>query len=205
MGRCAVGLFVNHREVAVRRQRSGPPSRGWRPFLLLLFSLLPWAIGCAGGFPPPSSASARLVENVPFYPQEVSQCGPASLAGVLNFWGIRISPAEIASELYSPSARGTLNLDLLLYAERKGMAARQYRGTLQQLKEKIDSGYPLIVLVDLGFWFYQQGHFMVVVGYDENGIIAHSGRERQKSIPFGKFLRTWERMQCWSLLVTPKP
>jgi len=42
------------------------------------------------------------------------------------------------------------------------------------LKKNIDSGYPLIVLVDYGFWAFHSNHFMVVVGYNEDGVIVNS-------------------------------
>ncbi len=74
------------------------------------------------------------------------------MAGVFHYWGVKVSPEEIANEIYSPSAKGTLTLDMILYAERKGLKANGYKGSLADIKGKIDSGYPIIVLVDLGFW-----------------------------------------------------
>ena len=145
-----------------------------------------------------------MIQNVPFHPQEEFQCGPASLAGVLNHWNINVSPEEIASEIYSKSAKGTLNIDMVLYAEKTGLKARQYRGSMEDIKNKIDSGYPLIVLVDEGVLVYQRNHFMVVVGYGEEGILANSGREQHKFIPFKEFLRSWERTKFWTLLITSK-
>jgi len=145
-----------------------------------------------------------MILSVPFHPQEGFQCGPASLAGVLNHWNINVSPEEIASEIYSKSAKGTLNIDMVLYAEKRGLKARQYRGNLEDIKSKIDAGYPLIVLVDKGFLVYQKNHFMVVIGYQEEGLLANSGREQHKFIPVKDFLRSWERTKFWTLWITPK-
>jgi predicted double-glycine peptidase len=145
-----------------------------------------------------------MIQNVPFHPQEEFQCGPASLAGVLNHWSINVSPEEIASEIYSKSAKGTLNIDMVLYVEKRGLKARQYRGSLEDVKSKIDAGYPLIVLVDEGFLVYQKNHFMVVIGYRGEGILANSGRGQHKFIPVKDFLRSWERTKFWTLLITPK-
>ena len=172
-----------------------------RPFLFfLIISLL---FSCAGPIPIRESGTPRIIKNVPFYPQEIYQCGPASLAAVLNYWGLKVSPADIAGAIYSQEAQGTLDVDMGFYAEKKGLKARQYRGGWEDLKKGIDSGVPLIVLVDYGFWVYQQNHFMVVIGYDENAVIAHSGKERDKRIPLNHFLRTWERTKFWTLQVTP--
>jgi len=178
------------------------PSFRWSLSIFLLF--LSWFVSCAGVSPPDNMQPPFMIQNVPFYPQEEFQCGPASLAGVLNHWNINVSPEEIASEIYSKSARGTLNIDMGLYVERIGLKARQYRGSLEDIKTKIDSGYPLIVLVDEGFLIYQKNHFMVVIGYGGEGILANSGREQGKFIPAKEFLKSWERTKFWTLWITPR-
>jgi predicted double-glycine peptidase len=156
---------------------------------------------------PPSAVShdesGHILERVPFFPQEAYQCGPASLASVLNYWGSQTTPEEIAGEIFSRGARGTLNLDMVLYAQRKGLKANQFRGSREKLKENIDAGRPVIVLVDLGIWVYRQGHFMVVIGYAEERVIVNSGREQRKFIPWSPFLKSWEKTKFWALLVTP--
>jgi len=88
-----------------------------------------------------------------------------------------VSPEDIASEIYSESAKGTLDVDMV---------------------------HPVIVLVDYGFWVYQQHHFMVVVGYDEKRILANSGKERLKSISFKRFLKSWKRTEFWTMLILPE-
>ena len=84
------------------------------------------------------------------------------------------------------------------------MKAIHYKGGIEDIRNKIDSGYPMIVLVDLGLLVYQQNHFMVVVGYEENGIIAHSGKERLKFIPLKNFINTWEKTNFWTLWIKPQ-
>jgi len=172
-----------------------------RPSLFLLILL--WVTSCLAIPSLEESKPSRLIENVPFFPQEAFQCGPTSLAGVLNYWRINVSPEEIAGGIYSPSAGGTLTLDLILYAERKGLKTIQYKGSIDDIKNKIDAGYPVIVLVDLGLWVYQQNHFMVIVGYFESGIIANSGKDRFKSIDLNHFNKIWEKTNFWTLLITP--
>jgi ABC-type bacteriocin/lantibiotic exporter with double-glycine peptidase domain len=177
--------------------KKGPGNTPWRKILwiALIMSLL--ACTASAGFRP--SRSLHLIEDVPFYPQEKFQCGPASLAGVLNYRGIPVSPGDIAGEIYSPSARGTLTLDLAFYAEGKGVRARQYHGSIEDLKKHIDSGNPLIVMVDYGFLVYQINHFMVVVGYDDTHIVVNSGRERYKLLSLKGFLKTWAKTNFWTL------
>ncbi|HAM53638.1 MAG TPA: hypothetical protein DCP92_24200 [Nitrospiraceae bacterium] len=147
---------------------------------------------------------AHIIRGLPFYPQEDYQCGPASLASVLNYWGSAVSPTDIAKHIYSRSARGTLNVDMVLYAEARGLEAFSYSGGLDDVRAKIEAGYPLIVLVDEGFSFYQVNHFMVLAGYSDDGVIVNSGRKEGKFIPTGAFLKLWERTKFWTLFIRRK-
>ncbi len=172
------------------------------PFIFFLVLLL--LFSCAATSETNKSGAVRIIENVPFYPQEAYQCGPSSLATVLHYRGVHIIPEKIAQDIFSESARGTLNIDMVLYAEKKGLTALQYKGNFQDIKYNIDSDNPLIVMVDYGLWVFQQYHFMIVAGYNEHGIIVHSGKERMKFIPLTDFLKSWKKTEFWTLLITPQ-
>jgi hypothetical protein len=45
---------------------------------------------------------------------------------------------------------------------------------------------------------------MVVIGYNEQGIIVNSGRNKDKFIAEKDFLKTWGRADFWTLLIKPK-
>lgn len=199
-----VHLHLQHKTVSsITLQnliKKGAPGLG-RLYIWLLF--LPLLFSCATTRNITESQPVFIIESVPFYPQEKHQCGPASLAGVLNFLGINITPDDIAKEIYSKSAKGTPDIDMLLYVHRKGMKAGKYKGNLKDIKNNIDSDYPVIVLVDYGFWVYQQNHFMVVVGYNKNGVIVNSGKDRLKFIPEEDFMKSWKRTGFWTLLIKP--
>jgi ABC-type bacteriocin/lantibiotic exporter with double-glycine peptidase domain len=173
------------------------------PALLYIYFVAVLLHACASSPPVAESGPAHIVHGVPFYAQETDRCGPASLAGVMNFWNVAASPAEIAAEIYSKSARGTLTLDMVLYPQRKGLGAEQYSGGLDDLRKKIDAGLPLIVLVDKGFSVLEVAHFMVIVGYDGEGVIANSGGNRGEFISEKDFLRMWKRTNYWTLLIKP--
>ena len=158
---------------------------------------------CASA-PPAARQGETVISNVPFYPQEAYQCGPASLAGVLNFEGLETTPEKIAEEIFSRSARGTLNLDMALYAQQKGFSAIEYSGSMQDLKEKISAGQPLLVMVDYGFLAWQANHFMVVVGYNSDGVIANSGKTERELINNDTFLRIWRKTGFWTLVIRKK-
>lgn len=143
----------------------------------------------------------HIINNVPFFPQEDYQCGPASLASVLNYWGVSATPEEAAKVIYSQSAKGTLNIDMGIYAQSRGLEASSYQGAWDDIRNKIASGFPLIVLVDYGFSVFQANHFMVVIGYNEDSVVAHSGRHQKKFIPREDFLKSWEKTKFWTLFI----
>lgn len=194
--------------IYLQRKPLSPPSKAgglWRDrrslFLLLCIIII---FSCAPTAFPTKGDENIIIAKIPFFPQEKYQCGPAALASVLNFWGAKISPEEIAQEIYSPAARGTLNLDLLFYAQKRGFRAQQYQGSLEDLKRNISAGVPLILQVDFGFLWYEQTHFLVVIGYNSQGIFVNSGVEKDKFIPTSSFLRIWAKTDYWTLRITPK-
>jgi predicted double-glycine peptidase len=171
--------------------------------LLFLSLTLLFLSFCAGTPRVEISEGGQIIKNVPFYPQERYHCGPASLAGILNFWGVPVSPEEIAAEIYSRSAGGTFTLDMILYPGKRGLKSTQYEGSFEDVKKKIDAGYPLIVMIDEGFWIYKKNHFMIVLGYRENGVVVNSGKYQNKFMLLSDFLKSWKRTRYWTLLITP--
>jgi len=150
------------------------------------------------------SSKEQYIEDVPFYPQEAYQCGPASLAGVLNYWGVDVTPREIAEEIFSKSARGTLNIDMMLYAQRKGVQAHYYRGDIEDIERKISDGFPIIVLVDFGFIVYQVNHFMVIIGFNEHGVVVNSGKHQGGLLSWRYFEKAWKKTDFWTLFISPE-
>jgi len=146
---------------------------------------------------------ARLLRDVPFYPQEKEACGPAALASVLNYWNADEDPSRIAQAILSRGAGGVIGMDLEDYAAGLEFRTRQYRGSLRDLKGNIDSGHPLIVLVNTGVWILQKYHFMTIVGYENEAVFVHSGRDKFKRIADEDFIPEWEKADFWTLLILP--
>lgn len=148
-----------------------------------------------------------VIIDVPFYSQSDYECGPASLASVINYWNRKrgmeeITVEEIIDAIYSPHARGVLGIDLENYARKKGFSALQKKGTIEELKELIDSRTPPIILVSYGFYVYQLDHFLVVKGYNEKGIIVNS-KKPDEFISYKKLERIWKRADNWMLVIRP--
>ncbi|MCX7987892.1 MAG: C39 family peptidase [Thermodesulfovibrio sp.] len=148
-----------------------------------------------------ANASEFIIHNVPFYPSEDNQCGPTSLSMVLNFMGMKVSPSEIADEIYSKGAKGTSDFDMIFYLKKRGLKAKHYRGSLSDLKDKIMKGNPLIVMVDEGFWFYKKYHYMVVLGFNDNEVIVNSGKNEKERIKMEHFIKKWEKTDFWTLYI----
>ena len=155
----------------------------------------------------PLSPNALYVKQVPFYPQTQYQCGPASLATVLNYWGRHVTPEQIAQEIYRPGMKGTLSLDLWQYAKTQGLQASVRQGSWEFLETQVSRERPIIAFLNLGFRQVPLGHFLVVVGVDPDNksVIAYSGVEKNQRIPFDRFKKAWEKTNYWSLLIEPQP
>jgi len=92
---------------------------------------------------------------------------------------------------------------MVLYAKNKGLKARQYKGSIKDIKHNIGAGYPIIVLIDYGFWVYQKNHFMVVVGYNDQGIFTNSD-SGTKLVTWKDFIKLWAKTKSWTLLISPR-
>jgi len=149
----------------------------------------------------PAYAQENIINSVPFFPSEDFQCGPASLAMILNFLGMKITVEEIAKEIYSKGAQGTADFDMIMFVQKKGFKSKYYSGSLEDIKEKIKANKPLIVMTDEGYWFYKKYHFMVVVGFDSESVIVNSGTKMHEKINMEDFKKKWSKTSFWTLLI----
>jgi len=168
--------------------------------------------GCAvGGSAGNGAGAVRLTEattpgrtvitGVPFLPQEDDTCGPSSLAMVLRFLGTNVDTSELVRETRTEGLKGTLITDLAGAARRRGFAAEVADLDLPRLRERISAGAPVILLVDLGVWSWSRPHYLVAYGWTPEGVVAHSGREQGKVIPFATLDAQWAKMGRLAILV----
>ncbi|MCB9008588.1 MAG: C39 family peptidase [Ardenticatenaceae bacterium] len=111
-------------------------------------------------------------------------CGPTSVAMLLNGKRVAITPDELYSYIgvrpkftYIPDLKnaawgaGQLTLTYEKYANSNQ--------ALQALRKNIDNGHAFIALVKYKPWIkltgnqFEYGHFLVVTGYDENHVFVH--------------------------------
>ena len=174
----------------------------------LLFTLGGCAVGLSAGkgagVVQPSEAPAPVppvISGVPFLPQEDDTCGPSSLAMVLGFLGKDVDTLEIVRETRTEGLKGTLITDLTGAARRRGFAAEIADLDLPRLRERISAGVPVILLVDLGIRTWSRPHYLVAYGWTPEGVVAHSGREQGKVIPFSTLDAQWAKMGRLAIIV----
>lgn len=161
--------------------------------------------GCAAGTVRSTGDGERHLLAVPFFPDDTDQCGPSALAGVLSFWGPPVEPASLKEEVYLAQVGGSLSVDLLLAAKRRGFKGNLYSGTPEDLKAHLRAGRPVILFINLGLKAFPVGHYVVVTGYDEarRGFYAHSGLQKDQFMSEKSLRRSWDKTGRSTLLITP--
>jgi tetratricopeptide (TPR) repeat protein len=143
--------------------------------------------------------------QVPFFPQEAHQCGPASLATALGAAGVPATPQSLVSEVYLPGREGSLQVEMFAAPRRHGLISYQLAPRLEDLLTEVAAGNPVLVLQNLALDWYPLWHYAVVVGYDlgQDEIVLRSGLQRRQTMPLATFEHTWERAGYWGMVVLP--
>jgi hypothetical protein len=143
--------------------------------------------------------------EVPFIPQDSFYCGPASLSSVLTYLGKDASFDELESELVLPARRGTLQLDMLVVARKRGVVPHVLAPQLDDLIRTLAMGYPVIALENFGSALFPLWHYSVIVGYDlDTGhLFRRSGMREYTRIPIPVFEYLWADDGHWAMTVLP--
>lgn len=165
-------------------------------------TLFPQTAELRNGLPSGAQENVEL-KQVPFFPQEEYQCGPAALATVLVAGGVKVTPEDLVSQVYLPERKGSLQVEMLAAARRHGMVSYQLAPRFEDMLRELSAGNPVIVLQDyapFGTW-----HYAVAVGYDwgpGNVILRSGGEERQiQNFPIYELL--WRRSGYWAMVAVP--
>ena len=152
----------------------------------------------------PAISRAELVE-VPFFPQQEYQCGPAALATVMVAAGKPVTPEELAPQVFLPQRQGSLQVEMMAAPRRHGLVSLPLAPQLGDVLAEVAAGNPVVVLQNLALDWYPMWHYAVVVGYDldRETIILRSGEERRLELPLATFERTWARGKHWAMLALP--
>lgn len=164
---------------------------------------------CAAINPPkelgiaPIEPAEHKIENVPFFEAGDMRCGPGAMAVVLAYYGQEADPDEIALKVMESEEIGTYHQSLYLYAVSQGMNAQMYSGGVRDLKRMVSMNRPVIILLDYGLPGMPNGHYVVVMGYDENNLYVRDGLKQNAKISKKVAFVAWARMKFMTILVLP--
>ncbi len=159
-------------------------------------------------------ATGYVLSGMPLVRQTYNACGPASLAQVLNYFGIPVSLTQV-SQATRPNERAYMSAQAIVrYAPTVGMAAALYAGgSLHTVRRSVTNRLPLIVLQDLHLSGRVIPHWRVVVGFDDARQVVYLMDPLLGYVlmPFQDFMQVWapHRYQfavvyppAWAALVT---
>jgi hypothetical protein len=172
--------------------------------LVLLLALLAACARSPVLQPETAQLPARVeLTQVPFFPQDAYQCGPAALATVLVHAGIASNPEQLRERVYLPGRQGSLQVELVAAARQEGRLVYPLEPRLDSLLAEVAAGNPVLVLQNLAFNWSPIWHFAVVVGYDRarEVLLLRSGVTRRLEVDFATFMRTWQRGEHWAVVI----
>lgn len=154
---------------------------------------------------PPLELPAQLrLADIPFFPQEEYQCGPAALATVLVANNVETTAEELIPLVYVPGRQGSFQVELVAAARRFHRLAYVLEPRLEDLLREVEAGHPVLVMQNLGVNWYPQWHFAVAKGFDlqRGEILLNSDVREDYSVSMRTFERTWARADHWAVVVT---
>lgn len=155
---------------------------------------------------PPAGLPPRAERaDTPFFPQTEYECGPAALATALGAAGIAVPPEALTGQVYLPARRGSLQLEMLAAARRRGALAVRLPGTLDALLQELAAGRPVVVLQNLSLPIAPRWHYAVLIGYDlpRRELLLRSGTIERQVLSFATFEHTWARGGHWAFAAVP--
>lgn len=193
------------------RQPGAAPARNARPAgVLALMLLLLLVAGCAAT--PRLAATTEqalprqlLLDDVPFHAQRDYQCGPASLAMVLNEAGVDVDVDTLIPQVFLPGREGSVQPEMLATVRRHGRIPFLIDGRLDALLLEVAAGHPTVVMQNLALPAWPMWHYAVAIGFDldRDELILHSGEEPRRVESFRRFDATWARSERWAFVALP--
>ena len=165
--------------------------------------LVPQTVALRTAWPENVAHQAELTQ-VPFVAQDDYQCGPAALSMALQWSGVQPSLPQLVEQVWLPSRKGSLQLEMLAAPRQHGRVAYRLAPSFADLLREVAAGNPVIVLQDVGTMF-TQWHYAVVNGFDyaTGSLFLRSGTQPRQEMPFTAFERTWMKGGYWAMVVLP--
>ncbi len=136
---------------------------------------------------------------------EENICLPLVINVVSKYWGeeIRLEEAAEIARKY-PGMKGSIMMEGIELAEKHGFTSFIYRGSLKDLKKRVDQGIPPIIILP-GIQETVQ-HAIIVSGYDneERRVLTYVPEpDTIGAIPESKFEEDWEQDDRLTLVLVP--
>ncbi|QHD49606.1 PA2778 family cysteine peptidase [Vreelandella aquamarina] len=177
--------------------------------VLLLSLLIVMLTGCARSPVLLESTRSSLapqteLTDVPFFAQTEYQCGPATLAMVLNYEGVEVSLDELIPQVFLPGRDGSVQPEMLATVRRYERLAIPIRGTMDALLAHLEAGNPVVVMQNLALPAFPMWHYAVAIGFDlpNEALILRSGEIERHTLSFSRFDATWARTERWGFVVS---
>jgi hypothetical protein len=188
------------------RQRHAPLNARLAGVLVLVLLTLTLA-GCASTPRLAESTEERLprqvlLDEIPFHGQRDYQCGPASLAMVLNNAGVDVGVDDLIPQVFLPEREGSVQPEMLATVRRHGRIPFVIEGQLGALLTEVAAGNPVVVMQNLSLPAWPVWHYAVAIGFDldTQDLILHSGMEPKRLESFRRFDATWARSERWAFV-----
>ncbi|MBI3764178.1 MAG: C39 family peptidase [Chloroflexi bacterium] len=156
--------------------------------------------------PPPRA----LLAGEKFAYQTANNCGPATLAMLMTFYGWKGTQADVAAFLKPNDKDKNVRWDELVYYVKTeaGWLDATFRvgGTVDIVKRFIANGYPVIAekgLIVKSGWV---GHYVLITGYDDQTqtwLVQDVTRGPDQYIPYTALDKDWQQFNRLFILVYP--
>src|SRR5581483_4511595 len=122
-----------------------------------------------------AAAPSDISLDVPFVKQEKDGCGAASIAMVMQYWWKQqgrppddsAQESQIQHSLYTESVHGIYSSAVAQYLQQHGFRTFAFHGQLEDLKQHLEKGRPLIVALR-PLHGSSSLHYVVVAGIDSS-------------------------------------
>jgi tetratricopeptide (TPR) repeat protein len=184
-------------------QRHWPGRASGPAFLLLSLCLGGCSINPEVDTSGLTQTGERRQLEVPFFPQEQYQCGPAALATVLVASGVETSPDILTPQIYLPERQGSLQPELLAASRRAGRIPYVIENDLDPIFAQLESGRPVLLLQNLRTQRFPVWHYAVLTGYEpaSETVFLNTGTRQNEAMSIRKFARLWDWAGNWAMIV----
>ena len=176
-----------------------------RPRLMLVVAAL-FLGGCTAVPDTAPPTDLQVIPGVPPFAEQSRRddCAGVALASLLAHAGISVPAEAVDAAVYDRRLGGALLADLENYAAAAGAVPRSGRGSLDELRQRLASGRPVLVPIDLGFAVWRRPHYVVVFGYGARSVYLHLRAGQSVEMADAEFERRWSAMGRLFLYLEPR-